>query len=203
MKLIIITHPDFIENEAEAINRLFEAGLETLHLRKPESTQQELSSLINRIRQEYHNRIVLHDHFTLCGEFNIKGLHLNRRNSIIPDGFNGQISASCHSINEASALKDKFDYIFLSPIFDSISKEGYLSNFTEEEIRKAKESGIIDKRVYALGGIETGNINIVKDMGFGGAAVLGCLWNEFTGNSKIECLIEQFSALKQECDKQY
>ncbi len=37
MKWIVITMPDFIENEANYINQLFEAGLDLLHLRKPES----------------------------------------------------------------------------------------------------------------------------------------------------------------------
>ena len=37
VKWIVITMPDFIENEANNINQLFEAGLDLLHLRKPES----------------------------------------------------------------------------------------------------------------------------------------------------------------------
>ena len=37
MKWIVITLPDFIENESTYINQLFKAGIDLLHLRKPES----------------------------------------------------------------------------------------------------------------------------------------------------------------------
>ena len=77
------------------------------------------------------------------------------------------------------ADKKMCDYVFLSPIFDSISKEGYASAFTSESIREAAEKGIIDKRVIALGGVDENNLLQVKDFGFGGAAILGGLWNKF------------------------
>ena len=38
MKLIVITSPDFIPEEARIITGLFEVGLDLLHLRKPGST---------------------------------------------------------------------------------------------------------------------------------------------------------------------
>ena len=36
MKWIVITLPDFIENESTYINQLFKPGIDLLHLRKPE-----------------------------------------------------------------------------------------------------------------------------------------------------------------------
>ena len=35
MKLIIITSPDFIPDEARIVTELFKAGLDLLHVRKP------------------------------------------------------------------------------------------------------------------------------------------------------------------------
>ena len=35
MKLVIITNPSFLEEEAEVVTALFDVGLEKLHLRKP------------------------------------------------------------------------------------------------------------------------------------------------------------------------
>lgn len=61
----------------------------------------------------------------------------------------------------------------MSPIYDSISKEGYNSPYTAEELRQAGKDKIIDGKVMALGGITPENILEVKDFGFGGAVVLG------------------------------
>lgn len=49
MKWIVITLPDFIENESTYINQLFKAGIDLLHLRKPESNTEECKRLIQEI----------------------------------------------------------------------------------------------------------------------------------------------------------
>ena len=86
------------------------------------------------------------------------------------------LSVSCHSLEELSAHKAKFDYLFLSPIFDSISKKGYSGRFTREQLLEARDNGLIDKKIIALGGITAGNIPIIRELGFGGVAVLGSVW---------------------------
>ena len=100
MKWIVITLPDFIENESTYINQLFKAGIDLLHLRKPESNIEECKRLIQEIDKKWHKKIVVHDHFELCQEFHLYGIHLNRRNHEIPEGFQGSISQSCHSFKE-------------------------------------------------------------------------------------------------------
>ncbi len=70
--------------------------------------------------------------------------------------------------------------MFLSPVFDSISKEGYASAFDLAEAqgflqKLAKRPGHRPS-VLALGGIESGNIAAVQQAGFAGAAVLGSVW---------------------------
>ena len=98
--------------------------------------------------------------------------------------------------------KKNCDYVFLSPVFDSISKLNYHANYTPEEIRKAHKAGIIDKKVIALGGIDTDNIRQVKNYGFGGAAILGALWNKFDTCTDRDYtqLIEHFKKLKKLAD---
>lgn len=49
MKWIIITTPTFISHEAKYIDQLFEAGIDLLHLRKPDSTPEECELLIQKI----------------------------------------------------------------------------------------------------------------------------------------------------------
>lgn len=135
-------------------------------------------------------------------EYKLKGIHLSHRNPLIPDNYTGHVSASCHTFDEVTADKKMCDYVFLSPIFDSISKEGYASAFTSESIREAAEKGIIDKRVIALGGVDENNLLQVKDFGFGGAAILGGLWNKFDPASdyNYQELIAHFRKLKRLAD---
>ena len=45
MKLIIITFPDFIPDEARIVTELFKAGLDLLHVRKPDADVHAVENL--------------------------------------------------------------------------------------------------------------------------------------------------------------
>lgn len=175
MRIIVITPPEYIEKEANIIVQLLEHGVWAVHLRKPGTDAASLESLIQKIPQRLRSQLVLHDHFKLVKPYALKGVHLNRRNPIPPDDFNGSVSQSFHSIEE---LKDMahLDYAFLSPIFDSISKQGYHAAFSHEQLYDAHEQGLINERVYALGGVSIDRLKEVATIGFGGAAMLGDVW---------------------------
>lgn len=185
MKWIVITRPDFIDNEATYINQLFEQGIDLLHLRKPDSSKEDYERLIQEIEEKWRAQIVIHDHFELCEKYHLQGIHLNRRNNQAPHAFHGSISRSCHSLEEVIASKDSFDYVFLSPIFDSISKKGYQHAFSDETLYLAAKEGIIDKKVIALGGITDEKIPQLKAWNFGGAAFLGDIWGKILSGQKI------------------
>lgn len=202
MKLILITPPTYFVEEDKIITDLFEEGLDILHLRKPNTAPMFAERLLTLIPEQYHKRIVVHGHFYLKEEYCLKGIHLNRRNPSLPEGYKGHVSCSCHSLEEVKAQKKQCDYVFLSPVFDSISKQNYHANYTPEEIRKAHKAGIIDKKVVALGGIDVDNIAEVRNYGFGGAAIMGALWNRFDAccDRGYGQLIEHFKKLKKLAD---
>ncbi|MGM9697348.1 MAG: thiamine phosphate synthase [Prevotella sp.] len=179
-KLIVITQPSFVADEGMLINTLFENGVDRVHIRKPGASDVEHRRLIEEIDGRWHHRLSLHDCHDVAIEYGC-GVHLNGRNPYPPqtDG-RVVISASCHSLAEVVERKSVCDYVFLSPIFDSISKQGYSSAFTEDDIKKAVQGGIVDERVMALGGVSLDSLNSVKAMGFGGAALLGDVWRDFT-----------------------
>ena len=175
--LIIITTPEFFSSEAELINLLFDNGLQRLHLRKPDSSLPAYEGLLKAIKTEYLPRVVLHDHHELAAKYKVLGIHLNRRNNQIPKGFCGSVSKSLHAEEELLSEKNNYNYVTLSPIFDSVSKQGYNSAFPHEKLLSLQKNGLIDSRVVALGGITSQNISQVWQYGFGGAMVLGSLWN--------------------------
>ncbi|BEG98687.1 thiamine phosphate synthase [Bacteroides sedimenti] len=202
MKIIVVTTPNFFTQEDQIITALFEEGLDILHLRKPEASALYSERLLSLIPEKYHKRIVTHDHFYLKEEFGLMGIHLNSRNPNVPDNYSGHISCSCHSTEEVRIKKGSYDYVFMSPVFDSITKENYPSKYTAEELRYAAKEGIIDKNVIALGGITVENILQVKDFGFGGAAILGDLWGKFDSRNDqdYQGVIRHFKKLKEMAD---
>lgn len=205
MNLIVITRPDFFPCETEEVNSLFECGMPRLHLRKPGASENQMRRWIEAIQARYRDKIVLHDHFELCREFSLGGIHLNSRNPSAPEGLlencpSLTLSRSCHSLEEAQSALDKkedgrrsYDYVFLSPIFDSISKQGYGKAFTTEELQNAKNQGLIGERTYALGGVELSRLPALRALGFGGAAVLGALWNAPDREHYLRLLFEECS----------
>lgn len=200
MELVVITPERMLANEATVINRLFSGGLRTLHLRKPHSSAEDLRRLLTNIDVAYHQRIVLHDHFLLAEEFNLKGVHLNRRNNTPPAGKMLSVSKSCHTWSELMET-EAYSYVFLSPIFNSISKEGYTRAFTEEELIAARNDGRLHRKVYALGGISRKEIEQAARYGFGGVVVLGTLWAKYEEDKNEDALLKRFDELRRECNK--
>ena len=202
MKLILITSPTYFVEEDKIITSLFEEGLDILHLRKPDTAPMYAERLLTLIPEQYHKRIVVHGHFYLKEEFRLKGIHLNLRNPNAPEHYKGHISCSCHSLEEVKERKRNYDYVFMSPVFDSISKQDYNAQYSPEEIKKAHKQGIIDKKVYALGGIDVHNIKEVKKYGFGGAAVMGASWQKFDTccDRDYSQIIQHFRKLKKLAD---
>ena len=178
MELLVITRPG-LEDETALCNELFAKGLGRLHLRKPEARREQLADWIERIEPPYRRRIVVHDHFDLALQYGLGGIHLGRRNPDVPEWFDRKhfsLSRSCHSIAEVKSCQADYDYVFLSPIFDSISKQGYRAAFSREELVEAK--GLLSRNVYALGGITFERLPEVERLGFAGAAMLGGFWDE-------------------------
>lgn len=202
MKLIVVTAPTFFVEEDKIITALFEEGLDILHLRKPETPAMYSERLLTLIPEKYHKRIITHEHFYLQEEFSLMGIHLNTRNSKEPHDYSGHISCTYHSLDEVQNKKHFYDYLFLSPIYNCITKSGVTSGFTAEELRQAGKSKVIDSRVMALGGITPDNILEIKDYGFGGAVVMGDLWNKFNACTDRDYLevIRHFKKLKKMAD---
>lgn len=178
---IVITLPHFFHGEAALIAQLLRGQVALVHIRKPNASASELENLINEIPTWCRKQIVLHDHHELAVKYSLHGVHLNSRNPLPPKGWTGSVSRSCHTLNEVQEWKERCNYVSLSPIFDSISKKGYRSAFTYEEINAAHKQGIIDNKVMALGGVTFGKIDEVMAMGFGGGMILGDAWKNVAG----------------------
>jgi len=177
-KLIVISPSSHLKNELRDIRALFSRGLKILHVRKPGFSVDELRNFIQLIPKKYHKRLVIHSHYGLLKEFDLRGIHLPEKNrgKKLPAAFNAkkhQLSASFHLLADVKRNKRKYDYIFLSPVFNSLSKKNYKSEFRKEDLISFLKTY---KNVIALGGIEPGTIRATKILHFKGAATLGFIW---------------------------
>lgn len=195
MRVIVITDPEFLPGEAEALTALLDAGAWRVHVRKPGAHAEDVSALLEAVPERCYSRISLHDCHDLALRYGLGGVHLNGRNPEPPFGFAGLVSRSCHSFSELSEYASICDYMFLSPVFDSISKQGYRSHFSIEDIRANACAGAVNDRVFALGGVSPENIRQVSEAGFGGAAVLGYLWEPFRRDCDVPALVGRFHNL--------
>ena len=178
--IILIAPENDIPNEIGILNQLFEAGLEFYHLRKPNKNYQEHCDYLNKIDKQYHNRIVVHYFHELINDFNLKGIHFQeqKRRDHIDDPSNyfmglnmygKTISSSFHETEELLNCHFEFDYHLLSPVFSSISKEGYQG--------RGFDVTHIDKIIVGMGGVTTENLAEFEKLGFKGVGVLGGIWN--------------------------
>ena len=189
--LVVITRPDCYEGETEQITLLLNADPHfLLHLRKPEAAADDYRKILDRLPATELHRITLGGHHELAEDYPVGGVHLNGRGP----AYTGirhdlRLSRSCHSITELNHIED-YTYVFLSPIFNSISKEGYQAAFSSEALTEACQSGIINSRVIALGGISAATLPLLAPYSFGGAAVLGAVWQNFDLNKFRELVKE-------------
>ncbi len=174
-----MTKATFFVEEDKILTTLFEEGLENLHLYKPGSEPMYSERLLTLLSDEYYKKIIVHDHFYLREEYGLRGIHLNTADAELPYGYKGHVSRTCHAFEELREAKKRSNYVFLKTIFDSQSNPNDKQTLTYDALKAASRQGLIDRKVYAMGGISLDNVKMVRDLGFGGVVVCGDLWNRF------------------------
>ena len=152
---ILISGASLRDGEASVLSDLFETGLQRLHLRKPDCKPTEVAQLLSRIPEVYHSRIVMHRFPELLKEFDLAGYHHFTSEKLIQ--CKGTISRSLHTLDELKEIKEPLDYCFFGPVFESISKKGYVPKVSLPELGAVlynfKKSKSKKPLVYALGGV--------------------------------------------------
>ena len=190
MNLVVITPSKIEENEIFSINKMFEAGLETLQVRKSRLTTKELDEYIKQIPAIYHNRIVIHSHHKLALKYNLKGIHLTdvHLSKKVKFWWNNKMiylrkpnlikTISAKQVDELYIDDNlKITYTFLGTMFHNVSGELYSGFYTEKVEAVIKKSG---KQIYARGGVNLKSVELAHELGFHGVALYGYLWKSKT-----------------------
>lgn len=202
MLKILFTYPETLPHETRLLENLMAEEWDFLHVRKPDYSKEEMINFLELI-PDYHHKIVLHSHYELAHQFDLAGININKK-GMAGLSYSDELTSSCdtrelivregelllfgrkpdlvtysaHGFKEVQQLAFRTDYVFLSPIFDSISKKDYRAGFDDEQILTAF---LIEskERIIALGGINKERIEICKTLGFDGYAVLGHIWEKY------------------------
>ena len=198
MKLALMTRPAFFVEEDKILISLFEEGLEYLHLYKPGSEPMYSERLLTLIPDEYYKRIMVHDNYYLKEEYKLGGIHIDDETTPAPKGFKGHISRTCTHLDQLKQAKKNADYVLLKYIFDSQTEADQKASFTLDELKEASRQGLIDRHVYALGGMNLDTVKMARDLGFGGICISGDIWNRFDIHQELgyQQLIDHFIKLR-------
>lgn len=194
MKLVIMTESTFFVEEDKILSALFDEGLEQLHLYKPGNSPIYSERLLSLLSDNYYNKIVVHGNYYLKNEYGLGAIHLDEPDEPVPEGYRGRLGRTCTELDQLKETKKKANFVFLNN-FSNYTADGAngLSN-----LKIAARHGLIDKKVYALGGIDIEHIALAKDLGFGGVVVKEDLWNRFDIHTGIDYkeIINHFKELR-------
>lgn len=197
MKLIIMTQPTYFVEEDKILSALFDEGLDMLHINKPASEPLYAERLLTLLPKKCYDRISVHQHYYLKQEFDLRGIHIDNPEQAVPDGFRKHVTRSTSSIADLKEMKKQHDYVMLHSLFDSLHDD-VRASLDFGELEEARRRGLIDRKVYALGGMSLESVSVAKELGFGGIVICGDLWNRFCIHNEINFhdLIDHFKKLK-------
>ncbi|NAW50166.1 thiamine phosphate synthase [Elizabethkingia argentiflava] len=188
--MIVIAPEKAVKQELYWVNTLLENGLSCFHVRKYAWSEQEIRDYIEGIDSQYHSHLVLHSHYFMAKDFGINRLHfreIERKDGQHIDYKDShyRLSTSTHSIHDFNKLGQEWTYAFFSPVFASISKEGYGGTGNVLSDLPLKNNKYV--QLIGLGGITQNNMIEVLSAGADGVAFLGGIWQS---ESPVETFVE-------------
>ena len=200
MKLIVVSSAYDIENEIGLIELMFRKGMDKFHLRKPNYTTKDYETFLDRLHPKFRKHIIIHSRHNMAFRYKLKGINLGRNHKRTKlktfwkvfkmKLINKKliVTSEFDSLTQFNASRYPYDYVMLSPVYDSISKKGKRSKFNHSRLKKAFKTKR-NYEVYAGGGITADRIAHCQELGFDGVAVMGSIWeSEDPIASFEECL---------------
>lgn len=205
MKLIVITRSKMLEDEPAMVTKMFEDGLMTLHLRKPNATTQELREYIEQIPEYFHNRIIIHSHHILAAKFNLKGIHftgthLSHKWKYFFTRLRLRLKFGklfkTRSYKRLAHIHNKeehdFDYYLMGTVYNNLTGDLY-GGFYEEALVSALKN--TPKKIVARGGVTDKVIEKTKKYGFYGIAFSSFIWDAENPCDQFLKVVRKFNEL--------
>jgi thiamine-phosphate pyrophosphorylase len=177
--IVLISPEEAFEEEINLVNLMFKVGLDRYHIRRPSLDQRGHLAELKTFSKSRYGQISIHGGLPKGAIRKRVGMHKKSINDWGVLEASALSSASFHSESEIASDISKVDYAMISPVFDSISKQGYLSKYSAKEwleLNKKRKTTHPKSILLALGGIKEANLEVVFNMGFDGVALMGAVW---------------------------
>ena len=203
MKLTVITSSKNLENEHYILGKMLDAGLPTLHVRKPKLSEENLKNYLNEFTKSQRKKIIIHTHHNLMMQFDLKGIHVSKRTRRKTIRFyftklklrlrRGKfvIGTSCKSLSSLDAIYPDFDYVMISPVFTN--PHGHRPSFNSGTLKRIIPT--YPGKVIARGGATPDSVEKAKEMGFSGVAFQRYIWDNPEPLQAFENILEHFKEL--------
>lgn len=199
--LHIITREEFSADESRQLKDILENFPVFIHIRKPRYPLKEYISFLNTIPEELRTNVFIHEFHEECASLGPGGLHIPVRSRslyfqklknlfFIPEKkFN--LSFSLHEVDKNFIPDVITDFVFISPVWNSISKPGYPGKKISPSAFNIPSS----VQRIALGGIVPENIKQTLELGYDGIAVCGWIWNSGQPVRQVEEIWNQLQTI--------
>lgn len=184
MKIVVYAIPYEISNETIKLNQLFDLGLEEFHLRKPGYSRKQIEEYILSVDKRHHNKIVLHQYFSLAKKYHLKGIHVSPkyfsglfgklRKNIFFSSTSLKFSSTVTELKDLTALDGQFDEIHLGPLFRKFSEQNILETFEAFKLKSTLAK--IETRVLGMGGVCLKSIKKLNNLGLEGVVLQSSIW---------------------------
>jgi thiamine-phosphate pyrophosphorylase len=177
---LVLFTPSRTAWNVKTVNKLFNAGLGRLHVQPQREWKiKDYENFLKQVPKIFHSRIVLEEHPDLVLKHRLGGFQMYQGDRI-PGRWPKSVALSCkcHSYDEMRSVPKGCRYIFLSPLFPSVSKRDYVPQRTPLEFKVIVERWRSEGGcpVYGLGGVTTKNASHVRALGLDGIAFIGSVW---------------------------
>lgn len=188
MEIAVVSHPYWVPHELRFVNALFEEGLMQFHLRKPHWTEAQVDAYIRQIPPKFRDRIAIHEHHNLK-KYGLGFIHFDQAPSHKHDKMRWLCGKTTllHYVEHLTALDYRFDYVFLTPVFEHIERHSLRLFFPEEMLIQTLTK---DRpyAVFAAGGINLRRAAYAQTLGFDGVVLMEDLWRVFLGQGHYQAL---------------
>lgn len=183
--------------------KVLEMGVKFIQLRMKNASKNDIVMVAKLLKPEckkHHALLIINDHVDLAKELNVDGVHLGLDDCSIAEareilGNEKIIGGTANTLDHVlQRIDEKCDYIGLGPYRFTTTKEklspilgieGYsfiINELVERNLRMP---------MYAIGGIESDDIDQLFDLGIHGIAVSGMLTKENIDLSIVHNLLQE------------
>lgn len=201
-KIYLVTNSDKFNSEDEfldAIASALEGGVDMLQLREKTMTAHKIFELGKKIKQlclQYNTTFIINDRIDIAALLEADGVHLGQDDLDVKSareilGQNAIVGISTHAPEQAiKAVEDGADYIGVGPVFATPTKQGR-TPVGLDYVKWVSEN--IKIPAFAIGGIDSDNVDEVINAGLNRVAVVRAIINAPSPKTVAENISKKLS----------